>query len=149
VEKPSSFKRPESVLVVVATHTKKVLLLRRADHENFWQSVTGAMAWEEQRPLQTAGRELEEETGIAAEGIVDLHTTFRYPILPQWRHRYAPDVQENLEHVFTLTLTSERSVRLNPRDHVEYGWFDFDTAANKVWSRTNRDVIVKLKTAHE
>ena len=60
------FKRPESVLVVVYTCTGKVLLLRRADIPEFWQSITGSMEWGDEQPAETAARELREETGIVA-----------------------------------------------------------------------------------
>ena len=80
------FKRPESVLVVVYTRTGKVLLLKRADDPDFWQSVTGSLLWEETEPRQAAARELREETGLrAAEGLRDLQLTHRYPILPKCR----------------------------------------------------------------
>ena len=35
------------VLVVVYTRAGKVLLLKRADMPEFWQSITGAMRWAE------------------------------------------------------------------------------------------------------
>ena len=35
-------KIPESVLVVIHTPDLRVLLLERADHPGFWQSVTGS-----------------------------------------------------------------------------------------------------------
>src|SRR3989344_4273789 len=57
------FKRPESVLVVVYTRTGKVLLLKRADDPDFWQSVTGSLLWEETEPQQAAVRELREGSG--------------------------------------------------------------------------------------
>jgi dATP pyrophosphohydrolase len=114
------FKRPESVLVVVYTRTGKVLLLKRADDPDFWQSVT-------------------------AEGLRDLQLTNRYPILPRWRPRYAPEVSENTEHAFALELPAEILITVNPAEHAGHGWFTFDEAAGKVASWTNREVIVKLK----
>ncbi|MDH5205808.1 MAG: NUDIX domain-containing protein, partial [Hylemonella sp.] len=38
----TSFKIPESVLVVIHTPALEVLLIRRADASEYWQSVTGA-----------------------------------------------------------------------------------------------------------
>jgi dATP pyrophosphohydrolase len=141
------FKRPESVLVVVYTRTGKVLLLQRADDPDFWQSVTGSLLWEETQPRQAAARELAEETGLKApEGLRDLQRTFRYPILPRWRHRYAPEVTENLEHAFALELPAEILITVNPAEHAAYGWFGFEEAAGKVASWTNREVINLLKT---
>ena len=37
-------KIPESVLVVVHTLALDVLLIERADHPGFWQSITGSKA---------------------------------------------------------------------------------------------------------
>ncbi len=140
------FKRPESVLVVVYTLTGKVLLLRRADDHDFWQSVTGSLLWEETEPQQAAERELQEEAGLkATDDLRDLNLTYRYPILPTWRHRYAPEVQENTEYAFALELPAEILITVNPAEHAGYGWFTFDEAAGKVASWTNREVILKLK----
>jgi dATP pyrophosphohydrolase len=140
------FKRPESVLVVVYTRTGKVLLLKRADDPDFWQSVTGSLLWEETEPRQAAVRELREETGIeATEDLRNLQLTHRYPILPKWRPRYAPDVRENTEHAFAIELPVETHITANPVEHVGHGWFTFDEAAGKVASWTNREVIEKLK----
>ena len=140
-------KRPESVLVVVYTRTGKVLLLQRADAPDFWQSVTGSLRWDETQPRQAALRELGEETGLkSTEGLRDLQRTYRYPILPQWRHRYAPEVAENVEHAFALELPAEILITVNPAEHAGHGWFAFDEAAEKVASWTNREVIMTLKT---
>ena len=140
------FKRPESVLVVVYTRTGKVLLLKRADDPDFWQSVTGSLLWEESEPRPAAARELQEETGLrATEGLRDLQLTHRYPILPKWRPRYAPEVRENTEHAFALELPAENLITVNPAEHAGYGWFTFDEAMGKVTSWTNREVILKLK----
>ncbi|MDO8705727.1 MAG: dihydroneopterin triphosphate diphosphatase [Sulfuricaulis sp.] len=140
------FKRPESVLVVVYTLTGEVLLLRRADDPDFWQSVTGSLLWEEAAPRQAAVRELQEETGLEATGLQDAGLTQRYAILPQWRHRYAPEVNENTEHVYFLALPAEREITFNPAEHSAYGWYSFDEAAAKVASWTNRDAILKVIT---
>lgn len=137
------YKRPESVLVLVHCNNR-VLLLKRADHPDFWQSVTGALEWGE-RPRAAAIRELAEETGIIQiGGLRDWERSNRFQILPQWRHRYAPGVEENLEHVFSLALTVEPDVILDPREHSEYQWLDLHQAAAKVWSWSNREAIEQL-----
>lgn len=136
------FKRPESVLVVVYTRSGKVLLLRRADHPRFWQSVTGAMDWNERDPRLSAARELHEETGLAVEpsALRDLGLVQRYAILPEWRPRYAPDVKQNTERAYALELSAEVALSLHP-EHTEYGWFDFAAAAAQATSWTNRAAI--------
>lgn len=144
------FKRPESVLVVVYTRSGKVLLLQRADHPEFWQSVTGSMEWGDEQPVETAVRELREETGIAVgpAALTDWKTQNRYEIFPQWRYKYAPGVTENTEHFFSLELTSEQTVTLSPGEHSEFAWVSFADAAERVFSWTNRDALHQLMQAH-
>ena len=66
------YKQPVSVLVVIYTAPSagsgqaqdvKVLLLERADHPGYWQSVTGSREAGEML-TETAIREVREETGI-------------------------------------------------------------------------------------
>lgn len=133
------------MLVVIYTRTGKVLLLQRAGDSDFWQSVTGSMLWEETQPVETARREVREETGVVDfSGLADLGYTRRFPIPPKWRHRYAPDVQENLEHAFALELAHEVAVTLNPKEHSAYQWLGVGDAAAKVWSWTNREAIERI-----
>lgn len=139
----SAFKRPESVLVVVYTAAGQVLLLKRRNHPDFWQSVTGSLDWDEAPPL-AAVRELREETGIeAGAALRDLAQQFRFTILPEWQHRYAPDVHENLERAYALRLSDMPPVRLSD-EHTEYAWFSFAQAIAKVRSSTNREIIQRL-----
>lgn len=140
----SHYKRPESVLVLVITRQAEVLLLQRLQPEGFWQSVTGSMAWDETDPLQTARRELFEETGIKSTALVDCHKSHRFPILPQWRPHYASEVKENLEHVFTLELPGRRDIVLNPEEHRAWQWLTKDQAMATASSWTNREAIRDL-----
>lgn len=141
----SRFKRPDSVLVVIYSRTGQVLLLKRADHPDFWQSVTGAMEWQEHDPRATAVRELREETGLTVEPgqLRDLALVQRYRILPRWRHRYAPDVEENTERAYALELDAPTELTLHP-EHTEYAWFDFPDAAARVASWSNRAAIERV-----
>jgi dATP pyrophosphohydrolase len=58
------WKIPESVLVVIHTPALDVLLIRRADANEFWQSVTGSKDVIDEPLALTAAREVAEETGI-------------------------------------------------------------------------------------
>ena len=137
------YRRPESVLVVVYTQDLDVLVLERVSPPAFWQSVTGGLEWGEPAAA-AAERELLEETGLPPAGLRDGHMEQRFPILPAWRHRYAPEVQWNLEHVWYLELPSARDVVLNPAEHAAAEWLPLAEAIERVSSWTNKAALERL-----
>ncbi len=139
------YKTPVSVLVVIHTPALDVLLLERARHPGFWQSVTGSQEDGEELSA-TARREVLEETGIdaAAAEIIDWHKTNRYEIFAEWRHRYAPGVTENTEHVFSLCLPETVAVTLARDEHLAWRWLPWREAAAACFSWSNRDAILEL-----
>jgi dihydroneopterin triphosphate diphosphatase len=140
-----AYKQPVSTLVVIYTPDLQVLLLDRADHPGYWQSVTGSR--DDDEPLiQTAAREVFEETGLVADRyqLRDWHYQNVYEIYPVWRHRYAPGVTQNTEHVFGLKLPEVQPVKISPREHLSYVWLPWQEAAEKCFSPTNREMILQL-----
>lgn len=142
----ANFKIPESVLVIIYTSRLDVLLIERVDHPGFWQSVTGSKDTPDEPLLQTALREVEEETGIVAAPaqMHDWGLSNVYDIYPAWRHRYAPGVTRNTEHVFGLCLSESCAVRLSPREHSASQWMAHQKAAEKCFSPSNAEAILLL-----
>ncbi|MDA8224827.1 MAG: dihydroneopterin triphosphate diphosphatase [Betaproteobacteria bacterium] len=140
-------KRPESVLVIIYTSSLDVLLLERADHPGWWQSVTGSLEPGEP-PLHAAIRETSEETGLDARRwrLTDEQTTNHYEIYDCFRHRYAPGVTHNTEHVFSLQLPEREQIVLAPREHLRYIWLPAEQAAQQCFSPTNQAAIQQLTT---
>lgn len=139
------YKKPVSVLVVIHTAALDVLLLERARHPGFWQSVTGSQ--EDDEPLiETARREVLEETGIkaVAADFIDWQVTNRYEIFAEWRYRYAPGVTHNIEHVFSLCLPEPSDVTIAPDEHLAWRWLPWRQAAEACFSWSNRDAILEL-----
>jgi dihydroneopterin triphosphate diphosphatase len=139
------YKIPVSVLVVVYTPDLQVLLLERADRPGFWQSVTGSQNAGETL-ADTAVREVREETGLeAAQGTLsDWQGQNVFEIYPHWRHRYAPGVTQNTEHVFGLLVPRACPVTLAAEEHLRYEWLPWRAAADKVFSWSNAEAIREL-----
>lgn len=139
-------KIPESVLVVIHTPDLQVLLLERADHPGFWQSVTGSKDSPAESLEETCRREVMEETGLdaAAFGLADLHLTNRYEIFAHWRHRYADGVTHNTEHVFALEVPATLPVTISPREHLRYEWLPWQQAAPRCFSWSNVQAIEEV-----
>ncbi len=142
------YKIPESVLVVIHTTDLQVLLIERADKPGYWQSVTGSLDTLDEPLLQTAARELCEETGIVADGqqivLRDWQLSNIYTIYPVWRHRYAPGVTENIEHVFSVQVARDIPITLAPREHLNHVWLPHLEAADKCFSSSNAEAILQL-----
>jgi len=103
-------KIPESVLVVIHNPALDVLLIERADKPGYWQSVTGSKDEPDEPLVETCRREVFEETASRSAAARYRPRAARLAIgqclrhLPVWRHRYAPGVTRNTEHVFGLTV---------------------------------------------
>ena len=138
------FKIPRSVLVVIHTAALDVLLIERADHPGYWQSVTGSLDHEDEALEATARREVLEETGIAGGELRDWGLQNVYEIYPVWRHRYAGGVTHNTEHVFGLQVASGTPVALNPREHLAHAWLPWREAADRCFSPSNAEAILQL-----
>jgi len=139
-------KLPVSVLVLVHTREREVLLLERARHPGFWQSVTGSVDRVDEPLEQAAGREVREETAIEAAGgtLSRWNVIYTFEIYAQWRSRFAPGVLHNVEHVFALELANRLPVRLAPQEHIAFAWLPWREAAAKCFSWSNRDAILML-----
>ncbi len=145
------YKIPQSVLVVIHTPALEVLLIQRADASGYWQSVTGSKDTLEESFEDTAVREVAEETGIDCSpgtalhaGLQDWALTNTYEIYPRWRHRYAPGVIHNLEHVFGLCVPTATPVTLSPREHTAFQWLPWREAADACFSPSNAEAILML-----
>lgn len=148
---PTLFKIPQSVLVVIYTPALDVLLIKRADVVDFWQSVTGSKDAPDESFLQTAVREVWEETGLdcgpgtpLATGLDDWYLENVYEIYPGWRHRYAPGVTRNTEHLFGLGLPTRLPIRLSLSEHTAYQWLPYQQAAQACFSPSNAEAILML-----
>lgn len=151
-------KIPVSVLVIIHSANLDVLLIERADKSGYWQSVTGSKDTLDEPLHETAAREVQEETGIVVcdapeqasnhcvprANLRDWHLSNIYEIYPVWRHRYAPGVIKNTEHVFSLLVPRDIAITLSPREHINYLWLPYQEAADRCFSPSNAEAVLQL-----
>jgi dihydroneopterin triphosphate diphosphatase len=100
---------------------------------------------------ETAAREVMEETGIEVGSTAVPTVNLRdwqqrnvYEIFQTWRHRYAPGVTHNTEHVFSLCVPRDVVVTLAPREHLRFEWLPWQAAAERCFSPSNAQAILDL-----
>jgi dihydroneopterin triphosphate diphosphatase len=143
------YKQPRSVQVVIfadGLSGREYLLLKRvAGFGGYWQSVTGSLE-EGETHAEAAVREVLEETGIIADEneLIDLSLSNTFEIAPQWRTRYAPGVTHNEEVCFALKV-DKCEVRVDPVEHDEYAWADYEKAIEMLYWDSSKRAFEALK----
>ncbi len=138
------YRRPVSVLVVVHSDGGQVLLLKRSQPFEFWQSVTGCLEPGESH-ADAAPRELFEETGLTDEGELSYAGISRqFAIDSRWVNRFPPGAVENVEFEWRYRLPEPIEITISDDEHSEFVWVPLDDAIDKVWAWTNRDALLNL-----
>jgi dihydroneopterin triphosphate diphosphatase len=133
------------VLVVVFTTGGDVLLLRRSQPFEFWQSVTGSLSPDESHAA-AASRELIEETGLTDQGTLTFTGISRqFAIDERWRNRFPAGTVENVEYEYQYCLKDKVAVTLCEDEHSDSNWLPVDQAIDRVWSWTNKAALRQLQ----
>ena len=122
---------------VVLFNSDKVLLLRHSSISSrgggHWDFPKGHMD-DGETEIQTALRELEEETGIAHVNVIDgFRDTITY-IFSGGHEQIGKEV------VFFIAITKESQVTLS-HEHIDYSWLDFDSASLRLTYDNARQVL--------
>lgn len=93
---------------------------------------------ENETELETAVRELKEETGIIDILLID-----------NFKHRITYNFRKNnelmaKEVIFFLAESSAREVQLSS-EHQNYNWLDFNSAHNRLTYPNAKEVLVQVK----
>ena len=125
----------------VLFNEQKVLLLQYAtgqkegdsDLQGHWDFPKGHVDKGETE-IETATRELEEETGIKNIILLDnFRKTINYKIQKR-------DRKISKEVVFFIATRAETEINLS-HEHVDYGWFDFTSALKQLTYDNARSVL--------
>lgn len=131
--------------MVVYTLARDVLLLKRSQPFEFWQSVTGSLRADESHAA-AAARELKEETGLTGEGALAYTGVSRqFAIDPRWRNRFPPGTVENVEYEYRYCMVESAAVQLSGDEHSDSQWLPIGEAIECVWSWTNKAALKSLQ----
>jgi len=128
---------------ILAHHDDRVLLLhRRPERGNFWQPVTGSME-DGESPLDTARRELVEETGQSGEPrALDLMQSFM--IESQYLEAMHPAPVIASEIAYAAEIDSRIPIRLDTQEHDACAWFTFAEAYERIRWTDDREALERL-----
>jgi lipoyl(octanoyl) transferase len=139
-------REPTIRLVKVMIHDgERVLLLhRRPERGNFWQPITGSIE-DGESPLETARREILEETGhpCEPEGL-DLRQSFM--IESQFLASRHPSPILASEISFVAQLSSHAAIHMDADEHDHFGWFSFPEAYEKIRWTDDREALERLES---
>jgi lipoyl(octanoyl) transferase len=137
---------PETIrLVKVMIHNgERVLLLhRKPERGNFWQPITGSIE-EGETPLQTAAREVVEETGNRGEPR-DLDLCQSFMIESQYLEARYPAPIIATEIGFAAQLPDDAAISMDVEEHDDFGWFTFAEAYDKIRWTDDREALERLQ----
>ncbi len=133
-------------LVKVLVHDgERVLLLhRRPERGNFWQPITGSIE-EGESPIETARRELAEETGQSGAP-ESMELTQSFMIESQFLAARFPAPIIASETAYSCAMSPTSPIRMDPREHDDYGWFSFAEAYEKIRWTDDREALEQLES---
>ncbi len=131
------------VKVMIHDGSRVLLLHRKPERGNFWQPITGSIE-DGETPLQTAERELIEETGNHGQPQdLDLHQSFM--IESQYLEtKYAVPIIAS-EIGFVVRLDGHAPIHMDADEHDQFGWFTFAEAYDKIRWTDDREALERLE----
>lgn len=113
-------------------HGREYLMLHRVlPRLSFWQPVTGGVESGE-KVEQTAARELHEETGFAPDDLGPIDFTYTFPPDEFFKDVFETPPDEIRVHVFIAKVAAGSEPTLDPIEHDQHCWLDFDAALERL-----------------
>lgn len=110
---------------------KEFLILKRKLHWTGWEFCKGKIEPREKK-IETAVRELKEETGISVlkKDVVDHKISGRYLYPKNFEKR--PDKIGQTFHLFSVNVNKTDKIKFDPLEHNEHKWLSFEKAIKKI-----------------
>jgi len=127
---------------IVLFFSDEFLIIQHSTESNevkgHWDFPKGHVE-DDETELETATRELQEETGID-----------NFKLIDNFRHKITYNIHKNnglipKEVIFFLAESSTKSIQLSS-EHQNYSWLNFDLAHDRLTYANAKEVLVKAKT---
>lgn len=110
---------------------------------NAWQWIAGGAEDFDKNILESAKRELLEETGIKDVQIQQLELTCKIPVVNIVKDFiWGEDVFYSEEYAFSVNITNKQ-IKLS-NEHTEYKWVDYSEAKNLLKYDSNKSALWEL-----
>ena len=110
---------------------------------NAWQWIAGGAEDFDKNILESAKRELWEETGIKDVQIQQLELTCKIPVVNIVKDfLWGEDVFYSEEYAFSVNITNKQ-IKLS-NEHTEYKWVDYSEAKNLLKYDSNKSALWEL-----
>jgi lipoyl(octanoyl) transferase len=131
------------VKVMIHDDHRVLLLHRKPERGNFWQPVTGSIE-EGETPIETARREIAEETGHRGEpDPLELEQSFMIESQYLAARHPAPIIASEIG--FVAQLPSDAPIRIDADEHDDFGWFTFGEAYERIRWSDDREALERLE----
>ena len=132
---------------------REYLLMHRASQRwRFWQGISGGVEDIDADYYAAALRELKEETGFDPLDMKLIDYSYTFAIPDDMRRMYDQPVDQITELVFLAQIENGREPTIDPVEHDEYRWCDFETAMKTLYWEGNKESLrrceERLREAH-
>ena len=131
------------VKVMIHDGGRVLLLHRKPERGNFWQPITGSIE-DGETPMQTAEREIVEETGNRAEP-EELGLQQSFMIESQYLEARHPAPIIASEIGYAARLDGGVAIHMDNDEHDDFGWFSFAEAYEKIRWTDDREALERLE----
>jgi len=121
--------------VVDDDKTIRYLMIKRTPEDGgYWQPVTGTLN-DGEKLLDCVKRELNEETGIQADHIINIsEVLYKF----DWKNKHGDTI---LEFVYAVQYPAKTEIVLSPDEHDDYKWCSYDEAMETLYTDNNKNAL--------